>query len=223
MSKKNTTKDKIQRSALQSFLTIGIDQTSLNHIADAVGIKKPSIYYHFRSKEEIVSSCVVNLLNDLEHRIELSIHNHTHPKEQIEALYECIIDFQSGLSTFVYGNTTHTVNLNAFLQRASLEDSSIQKRIEHYYHALQLKVILILSNGQKQGLIKNTINKEIVSIDLISRIEGMIHMSALYANAHINLQRHELYETVWDSLKTEKLPKKKRLLDYKSIDLGRKW
>jgi len=81
----------------------------------------------------------------------------------------------------------------------------------------------MLSAGQKQGAIKNNINKEIVSIDLISRIDGMISLSALYKNANINTQRHSLYESVWDSLKSESTPKKKKRLDYKSIDLGRKW
>ena len=223
MSKNISTKDKILKASLQSFLTIGIDQTSLNLIAESIGIKKPSIYYHFKSKEEIITRCVDNLLDDLEHRIDLSLNTHTQPREQIEALYECIIDFHSGLSILVYDNSSQPVNLNSFFQRCMLEHPSIQKRIESYYHTLQVKLISILSSGQKQGAIKNSLNKEIVSIDLISRIEGIINLSALYSNAHINLQRQGLYETVWDSLKAEQQPKKKRILDYKSIDLGRKW
>lgn len=223
MAKLNNTKDKILKTALQSFLSIGVDQTSVNQIAESIGIKKPSIYYHYKSKEEIITKCVESILDDLERRIDLSISSHSHPREQIEALYECIIDFQSGLSLLVYNNSAQTVNLNSFLQRSITEHINIQNRIEKYYHSLQLKLISILSSGQKQGLVKNNLNKEIVSIDLISRIEGMINLSSLYSNANINLQRQELYETVWDSLKSEKQPKKKRILDYKSIDLGRKW
>lgn len=223
MSKKTNTKDKILKASLQCFLTVGIDQTSLNQIAEKIGIKKPSIYYHFKSKEEIIKICVDNLLDDLEHRIDLSITDHTQPREQIEAIYECIIDFHSGLSLLVYDNSSYTVNLSSFFQRSMLEHSSINDRIQNYYHSLQVKLILILSNGQKMGVIKNNLNKEIVSIDLISRIEGMISLSSLYSNSHINLQRQGLYETVWDSLKSEQQPKKKRILDYKSIDLGRKW
>ncbi len=223
MSKNTNTKDKILKASLQSFLTIGIDQSSLNHIADRIGIKKPSIYYHFKSKEEIIMKCVENLLDDLEHRIDISISNLTQPREQIEGIYECIIDFHSGLSLLVYENTHQPVNLNSFFQRCILVHPNIQKRIENYYHTLQIRLITILSNGQKQGSVKNSLNKEIVSIDLISRIEGMINLSSLYSNSHINLQRQGLYETVWDSLKSDQQPKKKRMLDYKSIDLGRKW
>jgi|GEM_PF-3457684 len=223
MSNKSNTKEKILMAALQSFLSIGIDQTSLSQVAETIGIKKPSIYYHFKSKEAIITQCVDNLLDDLEQRIDLSLASQTHPRAQIEALYECILDFHSGLSLLVYGNHNQPVNLHSFFQSGALVHSTIKQRIENYYHTLQVKLTTILSNGQKQGLINYTLSKELVSIDLISRIEGMIILSALYSNAHIHLQRHGLYETVWDSLKSEQGPKKKRLLDYKSIDLGRKW
>jgi AcrR family transcriptional regulator len=223
MAKITQTKDKILKTALQSFLTVGIDQTSLNSVADQIGIKKPSIYYHFKSKEDIINHCVNYLLDDLEHRLELSIGAHQHPREQIEAIYECIIDFHHGLSILVYNNHLHPVNLNTFLQRCCLEGDGIKKRIELYYHNLQNKFIALLSYGQKQSLIKNGINKEIVSIDLMSRIEGMIALSALYSQAHINLQRQELYESVWENIKAETTNKKRKILDYKSIDLARKW
>lgn len=218
-----TTREKILYESLKSFLTIGIDQTSLNNIADAVSIKKPSIYYHFKSKEEIIQLCVYNTLDDLEHRIEQAMTQTETPKEQLEALYECVIEFHKDLSLMVYENHLQLVNLNAFLQRAATESEDNRKRVESYYHKLQNRLILLLSAGQKQGLIKNALNKEIVSIDLIARIEGMINLSTLYSAANINTQRGSLYESVWEGLKSEAMPKKKKLLDYKSIDLGRKW
>ncbi|SFC01737.1 DNA-binding transcriptional regulator, AcrR family [Bosea sp. CRIB-10] len=45
----------------------GYHQTSLREIAEAVGIRKASLYYHFRSKEEIVEAVVndgVRLVHD---------------------------------------------------------------------------------------------------------------------------------------------------------------
>lgn len=223
MSNKMSTKDKILYAALKSFLSIGIDQTSLNNIAEAVNIKKPSIYYHFKSKEDLVNQCINNILDDLEHRLNLTLNALDNPRAQLEAFYECMIEFHKNLSIMVYENHHQLVNLNSFFQSASIDNEVNQQRIERYYHNLQVSLIHMLSNGQKQGLIKNSINKEIISIDLISRIDGMISLSALYKNANINTQRHSLYESVWDSLKSDHTPKKKKILDYKSIDLGRKW
>lgn len=223
MTEHMTTKEKILYTALKNFLLVGINQTSLNSIAESVNIKKPSIYYHFKSKDDLVNQCVRNVLDDLEHRLEHSLTQPDNPRAQLEALYECMIEFHQNLSLMVYENHHQIVNLNSFLQSASAVNDVNQERIETYYHNLQIRLIHMLSDGQKQGVIKNNINKEIVSIDLISRIDGMISLSALYKNANINTQRHSLYESVWDSLKSESTPKKKKRLDYKSIDLGRKW
>ena len=49
-------KDKIVASALSRFANQGYYHTSLAEIADDVGIRKPSIYAHFSSKEKIFLS-----------------------------------------------------------------------------------------------------------------------------------------------------------------------
>ncbi len=50
-----STKDKILKVALELFAAQGVKATSLSQIAKKVGIKKPSIYNHFKSKDEIVT------------------------------------------------------------------------------------------------------------------------------------------------------------------------
>lgn len=47
------TKDKIMEAALSLFARNGYEGTSLADIAKVVGIQKPSIYNHFKSKEEL--------------------------------------------------------------------------------------------------------------------------------------------------------------------------
>ncbi|ATO47849.1 TetR/AcrR family transcriptional regulator [Brevibacillus laterosporus] len=47
------TANKIKEAALQCFAQHGYEGTSLAQIADAVGIKKPSIYAHFKAKEDL--------------------------------------------------------------------------------------------------------------------------------------------------------------------------
>jgi AcrR family transcriptional regulator len=44
--------------ALELFVRHGYEQTSLREIADRLGVTKAALYYHFRSKEELVSGLV---------------------------------------------------------------------------------------------------------------------------------------------------------------------
>jgi AcrR family transcriptional regulator len=49
-----STREKILQVALDLFTEQGFDGTSMREIAARLGITKPSIYYHFASKEEIL-------------------------------------------------------------------------------------------------------------------------------------------------------------------------
>ncbi|WP_141858568.1 TetR/AcrR family transcriptional regulator [Kribbella jejuensis] len=48
------TRAAIQRVALELFTKKGYEATSLREIADELGIQKPSLYYHFKGKEDIL-------------------------------------------------------------------------------------------------------------------------------------------------------------------------
>jgi AcrR family transcriptional regulator len=47
-------KERIKREAMRLFVEHGVDAVSMRDIADAVGLKAPSLYAHFRSREELV-------------------------------------------------------------------------------------------------------------------------------------------------------------------------
>lgn len=50
------TKERILDEALTLFSQYGYDAVSVAKIADAVGIKPPSLYKHFKSKEDIFNA-----------------------------------------------------------------------------------------------------------------------------------------------------------------------
>jgi AcrR family transcriptional regulator len=59
---KQNNKDRIKQAALGLFGGKGYEDTSLNEIASSVGIKKPSVYNHFKSKEDIFTAVLEDLL-----------------------------------------------------------------------------------------------------------------------------------------------------------------
>ncbi len=62
MEKKNT-RNEILEAALDFFSIYGYEATSISQLADAVGIRKASLYSHFASKQEILDTVVENTLN----------------------------------------------------------------------------------------------------------------------------------------------------------------
>lgn len=59
-SPREDTRGRIQAVALELFTEHGYDKTSLREIAERLGVTKAALYYHFRSKEEIVESLTVD-------------------------------------------------------------------------------------------------------------------------------------------------------------------
>src|SRR5689334_8904863 len=50
------TRSRVQKVALELFAEHGYQQTSLREIAERLGVTKAALYYHFKSKEDIVRS-----------------------------------------------------------------------------------------------------------------------------------------------------------------------
>jgi AcrR family transcriptional regulator len=51
----DTPKDRIKREAMRLFVEYGVDAVSMRDIADAAGMKAPSLYAHFRSREDLIA------------------------------------------------------------------------------------------------------------------------------------------------------------------------
>ncbi|HEU5159935.1 MAG TPA: helix-turn-helix domain-containing protein [Streptosporangiaceae bacterium] len=60
------TREKIRAVALELFAEQGYEKTSLREIAERLGVTKAALYYHFKSKEDIVAS----LFHDVQQEIE---------------------------------------------------------------------------------------------------------------------------------------------------------
>lgn len=54
--RRTNTREQIRAVAVELFAEQGYDKTSLREIAERLGVTKAAVYYHFRTKEEIVAS-----------------------------------------------------------------------------------------------------------------------------------------------------------------------
>jgi AcrR family transcriptional regulator len=58
------TRQRIQAVARELFTQKGVQRTSLQDIANRLGITKPALYYHFSSREELVRSILQPLIDE---------------------------------------------------------------------------------------------------------------------------------------------------------------
>lgn len=87
MRKRDITASHIVDAAFDLFATHGMDNTSLGMIAKQVGITKPSIYYHFATKEALISRIYEQLFSN--HHFDTYFAEPLPDKEHfVQAIYE---------------------------------------------------------------------------------------------------------------------------------------
>lgn len=60
------TRSRIQAVALELFTEQGYEKTALREIAERLGVTKAALYYHFKSKDDIVNSLVQDRLDRMD-------------------------------------------------------------------------------------------------------------------------------------------------------------
>ena len=86
---RSDTRQRIQDAARELFLQRGVQRTSLQDIADQLGITKPALYYHFSSREELVRSIVVPLIDEGEQFVaEQECREDTDVRELLEGYFD---------------------------------------------------------------------------------------------------------------------------------------
>ena len=80
------TRERIQAIALELFAEQGYEKTSLREIAERLGVTKAALYYHFKSKEDIVRSFVEDYRAELEQVIAWGASQPRTPETRAEIL-----------------------------------------------------------------------------------------------------------------------------------------
>ncbi|MFC5719646.1 TetR/AcrR family transcriptional regulator [Streptomyces gamaensis] len=55
-TRRSDTRERIQKTALKLFVKQGYEKTSLREIAEELGVTKAALYYHFKTKEDMLTA-----------------------------------------------------------------------------------------------------------------------------------------------------------------------
>jgi AcrR family transcriptional regulator len=89
------TRSRILDIALELFSEHGFDGTTLQQIADRLGFSKAALYYHFRSKEDLLQALVAPAMAELDQLFDAHEHEPDTPAERRRFL-EDYLDYMLG-------------------------------------------------------------------------------------------------------------------------------
>jgi len=85
------TRTRLLDTALRLFSEHGIDGTSLQMIADALGVTKAAVYYHFKTKDEIVEAIIRPPVRELDRILDEALRKRSR-SARIEHALEGLVD-----------------------------------------------------------------------------------------------------------------------------------
>ncbi|WP_064093198.1 TetR/AcrR family transcriptional regulator [Rossellomorea aquimaris] len=151
-------KQLIKTVALDLFGQKGYEDTSLKEIATAVGIKKPSIYNHFESKEDLFLA----VLEDLS-ASEISAYenaalnmNSKHPMKNVRILFDLFCHrLMTTKEALLWKRVT-------FFPPKPFKDV-IQEKFIHFERVTTTILVSIYNEGSRQNLFANVTEEEFLA------------------------------------------------------------
>lgn len=159
----NEARAKLVAAAIRVFHDKGYEQCSVQDVADAAGIVKGTLYYHVRSKEDLLYEILQQVLQAL--------------VPQLEDLTNGSGSAVEKLRQFVHVYVNQTVN-NAEIMRIFFRDydslgQARKQQLAHTRDAYDNLLRKLLRQGQRDGEIRPDLDVEIADLALFGMLNWM--------------------------------------------------
>ncbi len=96
----NNTRERIVEAADKLFYEQGFEYTSFAHIAEAVEISRGNFYYHFKTKDDILSAVIERRLSRTKVLLERWEREGANPQDRIQSFINILIMNSAKIKTF---------------------------------------------------------------------------------------------------------------------------
>ena len=155
-----STKDKILDAALTLFAENGYNGTSVGQIAKAVGIKAPSLYKHYKSKEDILNA----LIDSAEVRYE-EVFGSERNIGKIPESREEFIGMTMGRISFTMRDPIIKKTRKFLVQEQFRNERTSEVTTMHQLDGIQKMFAIILKGMMDKGLVRKD-DPELLSAEL---------------------------------------------------------
>lgn len=118
MRQGSITKERIFQVALKIFAEHGYEGARIDRIASEVGINKASLYFHFKSKEELFKELFHNIINKYQEKMKAIVTDHKElaTKDRLKAIYTEYLEYNWSNPEMEFWNRVY------YLPPSSLKD-----------------------------------------------------------------------------------------------------
>ena len=147
----------ILTQATRLFAGQGYDGTSVQQIADAVGIRKPSLLYHFKSKDELRENVIAEMLGHW-NAVLPGLLLKASTEERFDATMEALTEF------FIEDPDRARLFLRETLDRPQSMKAMLAKFVQPWVNLLGEQ----LERAKGRGLVRTDVDPEAYAVEVIT-------------------------------------------------------
>jgi AcrR family transcriptional regulator len=160
-----TNRSEIIRTAAKMFASKGYHATTVNEIAEELGITKPSIYYYIKSKEEILREIISGIMEPLEKVAKVG-RSEQPAKERLETIIRTL--------------ATYAAERKEMTLIAMEQNNALPKRSRDALKRRQKEVDRALQQTLKEGVEEGTFTMDDIKITSYAISAVAIHIYRWY-------------------------------------------
>jgi len=190
---REATRQAIVSGALKLFAERGFASASIADIADAAGITKGAIYWHFESKDALFTAILDRIRLDWQDTIRTPLQQQHDPVRKIEILFDQYALFLK-----------NEPEVCLFLQRALLEsEGNYARRVAQVFDRTQDFIARIIEEAKQDGLLDPDLDSAVVARTILISLTGV--------TAHCHASRSISVDSVLGELKRQTLSRARHL------------
>ena len=164
------TKERILYAALDLFSKKGYDGVGVDLIAENAGLKGPSLYRHFKGKEDIFNSMIELVASHYKEGFGLKQEQEELPESMEELIENAMRKIQFTMHDDIIRKTRRILAMEQFRSKRMAELTSC-------YHLENLQRVYadIFAGMMEKGILKQE-DPEILALEFVSPVSLLIHM-----------------------------------------------
>ena len=164
------TKEKILYSALELFAKKGYDGVGVDLIAENAGLKGPSLYRHYKGKEDIFNSLIDMVAYHYEEGINLANNQEGLPDSMEDLIENAMERICFTMHDDIIQKTRRILAMEQFRSKRMAELTTC-----YHMEKLQKMYAGIFTGLMEKGILKKD-NPDILALEFISPVSMLIHM-----------------------------------------------
>jgi AcrR family transcriptional regulator len=162
------TANRILNQAMRIFLEKGYHATSIDDITQAAGLTKGALYWHFKSKEDLLKKLIRKYEKGF---LDNLIHAVTEVKGRASDKFEKYVRFNSA---FAYYNRELCVSFTTLAAELVGAHHGIEPEIRRVYRKYQNFLSKLILQGKKEKIFRKEINAVLAALIVIAFHDGIL-------------------------------------------------